>query len=103
MGAQLFETTPGEMVVYFQLCSSIQQGQKDINVLWKEREEVSLLLPSDTGWMDGGCRHTQWESYIPAARPTSQLKQTTCYSGAYSSYVVKDSAGDTTAHVEAVP
>lgn len=48
-GAQLFETMPREMAVYLQLCSSIQQGQKDVNALWKEREEVSLLLPWGTG------------------------------------------------------
>lgn len=46
-----------EMVVYLQLCSSIQQGQIYVNALWKEREEVSLLLRSDTGWMVNAGTH----------------------------------------------
>lgn len=50
--AQLSETMPRETILYLQLCSSIQQRQKDANALCKEREEVSLLLPSDTGWME---------------------------------------------------
>jgi len=39
-------------MLYLQLCSSTQQRQKDINALWKEREEVSPLVPSDTGWVE---------------------------------------------------
>lgn len=45
----------------------------------------------------------QWGSDTLAARPTLHPRQTTCYPGAYSSYVVEDGAGDAAAHVEAVP
>ena len=53
--------------------------------------------------MGGECRYTQWGGDTPAARPTSQPRQTARYPRAYSSYVVEDGAGDATAYVEAVP
>lgn len=45
----------------------------------------------------------QQRTDTPAARPTLQSKQTTCYLRAYNAYIVEDSAGRATAHVEAVP
>lgn len=45
----------------------------------------------------------QQENDTPAARPTLQPGQTTYYPRAYNAYIVEDSAGHATAHVEAVP
>lgn len=50
--AQLSETMPRETTLYLWLCSSTQLRRKSVNVLCKEREEVSPLLPSDTGRME---------------------------------------------------
>lgn len=50
--AQLSETMPRETMLHLQLCSSTQLRRKGVNVFCKEREEVSPLLPRDTGRME---------------------------------------------------